>query len=1330
MKSSMEGLRLSPQQKRLWLVSSENAIYYARCLVRIDGPLQMNALQGAIEKVISRHEILRTIFLRPPGMKVPFQVTADQRTPLWSIIDLSDCSSQEQQTRIDARFKERPSFDLEQGPLLHLSLFHCSEKEHLLLVTLPALCADLRTLHHLVQEIGRAYGALLLRTELPDEPVQYSQFSEWLNEQLEGKTATSQDGRHFQRFSDDSSPILPFEKRSCDQADFMTEGFARAVAPEIAAKLDNLSQRYRVSLAVFLLSCWQTLLWRLTGREEIGVAYMDDGRRYDELQDTLGLFAGPLPLRCRFQGGISFSRILAEVDRSLRCAIERQEDFISEMDGRVAPEIASIGFAFQESLPKFKEAGLSFSIEKEYFRYDRFKLNIFCFQKETSLTIAVDYDPGRFRREDILSLVDRFETLLRSVVQNPGAPLAALGMLSEVERHRLLIGFNQTMADFPRDAALHHLFEAQVACRKDQTAVICGDQRLTYAELNARANQLARFLLRSGIAGGTLVGLCAERSVEIIVGLLGVLKAGCAYVPIDPATPKGRLAYQMAHLDIQLLVTEEKFLERLPDFPGKTLCVDRDRASIRSESEADPGQSVSSLHPAYVIYTSGSTGDPKGVAITHQGLVNYTHFICQALQLESGLHFATVSTLAADLGNTMIFPSLVSGGSLHLVPYEIAVDGRRLADYFSRHPVDLLKMVPSHLNVLLASSEEKHLLPRRYLILGGEALSLELLSRVRRLSGDCEVINHYGPTETTVGSLVFHPTREAGEAGDASTVPIGRPIANMQAYILDPDMNPLPPGVAGELYIGGIGLAQGYLKHPDSTAERFLPHPFSQAPGSRLYRTGDLGRALPDGKIEFLGRIDHQVKIRGHRIELGEIEARLMQHPEVREVIVLLREDRPGDQRLVAYVATHLRDSVAAGNLKDFLKESLPDYMIPSAFVFLAAFPLTPNGKADRKALPPPDAHLLEDRYSPPLTATEKILAGAWKEVLRLKRVGIHDNFFDLGGHSLLAVKLMHRIQQATGCALPLTTLFQAPTAAGLAQLLLDRLQISSSILIPLKATGSHSPLYCIDPTGMHVLAYQPLARSPHVNGPLYGVESCGLLDLIWKEGSIGELVSKYAEVIRSHQPYGPYHLLGWSLGGVLALATASALEQAGQTVAFLGILDTQFRAKSGPSGDSKLFEEYGRYLPEDKKNDFLSLESREHWLLEERLLRLKPDERIEEVILWAKERGYFPENSPLEAMKRRYFILKDAEALMDAGQSHPIHAPVYVWWTTETLKRHGLPPIDWHRYTTGPVQSETVEGNHDEILQKTEVHRRIGAILENLHTAGAQDPETKGRKP
>lgn len=1045
---TLKGFRISAQQRRLWGLQQDSPVYCAQCAIRLEGALDLQRLKTAMECVVTRHEILRTTLYRPAGMTVPFQVIADRHVPLWRDMDLSDVGAEDQEVQIDALLLEesRRPFDFEHGPLLRLVLLTLSEHKHVLLVSLPSLCADTWALHNLVREMAHFYGADL-QSETPlAEPLQYADFAEWQHELLETDDVDSESGKAYwskQNLAAFPALELPLEGAPNGEVGFAPESHPLHLDADVVAGIEAVSQRYDTSLAVFLLSCWQTLLWRLTGVADILVGNVCDGRRDTDLHDAIGVFAKWLPLTCRFVEDFPFSEILWQVNEAVRDGYEWhdycdwEERLGSNSDGASAP----IGFEYTESPVAHHVKGVTVSVYQQHSFLNRFKILLSCARAGDALTAVLHYDPALFQRDDITRLARCYVALLQSAAQEPETPVHTLDILSAQDRHQQLVAFNDTATAYPHDICMHELFETQVTRTPDDIAVVCEDRRMTYAELNARANQLAHYLRRHGVGADVRVGLCVDRSVEMLIGLMGILKAGGAYVPLNPEYPQARLAQQLAEIHAPVVLTQEKHIRQLPIFDGEWVCLDRDLALFENMPETNPEGQTVPHHTAYVLYTSGSTGMPKGVVVSHQSLVNYTHFIGRRLRLydtprAGGPHFATVSTITADLGNTCIFPSLVSGGCLHILNYEVATDSARFAQYMAEHPIDVLKIVPSHLNALLASQPSGlTILPRQYLILGGEALPFVLIDQIAQSPNGCEVINHYGPTEATVGCLIFDVNACRGGQGPPATVPMGRPIANTEVYILDSSMQPVPIGVPGELYIGGVGLAQGYLNQAERTAERFVPHPFSSESGARLYQTGDVVRYLPDGEVEFVGRRDHQVKIRGFRVELEEIEVVLGRHPLVRQAVVLAREGESGHQRLVAYAVPREAQTLRVSELQSYLEDELPEYMVPSVFVLLDTLPLTPNGKVDRQALPAPDhaQHSLENSYVAPRTPTEKLLADIWAQVLGCEKVGLHDNFFaDLGGDSIISIQIIARANQA-GLRLAPKQMFEYQTVAALA---------------------------------------------------------------------------------------------------------------------------------------------------------------------------------------------------------------------------------------------------------------------------------------------------------
>lgn len=1041
--STLEGFCLSPQQKYLWTLQQlDSALpYRVRCAVLIEGNLNQEILNKALQEVVNRHEILRTTFQCLPGMTIPLQVINDYCTISIYSHDLTEIPEEEQESKTEFllhEISEQP-FDFATDTPLYASLVTWSAEKHILILSLSAMNADSCTLLNLIREISSLYLACSQGKELEDTPIQYADIAEWQYELLNSEdTAIGKEYWQKIDLKKLANIKLPGELKSAQALEFKPKVLESKISSEVSDQILSTAEKYNNTYSVILLTCWQILIWKLTQQTEIITGIACNGRKYEELELALGLLSKNLPLHCCLTAELKFNQLLLQVEKLVNDAEKWQEYFywenLANLDkpNEVLPFLP-ICFEFKEGLNKYCEADISFSIYKQYACTTKFKLKLSCLQTEDSINVDFYYDSSLFTAVDIKRIAAYFETLLLYVVNHPDAAIGELEILSDRDRHQLLLDFNNTQADYPQNQCIHQLFAEQAELTPDEIAVVVENQQLTYRELNERANQLAHYLQKLGVKPEVIVGICLERSPEMVIAMLGILKAGGAYLPLDAAMPAERLGLMLEDAQVQTLLTQQHLVQLLSDRTPQVIRLDTDWDIIAQESHQNCPSVTTSENLAYVIYTSGSTGTPKGVAVEHQQLLNYLNGILPRLNLPSGASFANVSTFAADLGNTVIFSSLCTGGCLHIIPQECAADADALAAYCRRYSIDCLKIVPSHLAALLASGNGESILPRQCLILGGEAASWDLIEQVQKSAANCRILNHYGPTETTVGVLTYQV--DSGNWRDISaTIPLGRPIANTQIYILDSHFQPVPMGVAGELYIGGNNLARGYLNRPELTAEKFITNPFIKAEEKHLYKTGDLARFLPDGNIEFLGRVDNQVKIRGFRIELGEIAATLRQHPDIEQAVVIAWETTPGDKRLVAYIATNLKSKTQNPKLalRDFLKQKLPDYMIPSTFITLKTLPLTPNGKLDYQALPAPDKAHLQGIFVAPRNAVEETLAAIWAEVLKVQQVGIYDNFFELGGHSLLATQVISRLRQAFQIELPLHHLFESLTIADL----------------------------------------------------------------------------------------------------------------------------------------------------------------------------------------------------------------------------------------------------------------------------------------------------------
>jgi amino acid adenylation domain-containing protein len=1025
----LQGYRLSPLQRHLWRQEGDAA---AGCALALDGELDRPALRAAARALVERHEALRTRLKSRPGLKTPLQVIVPEGEPEWEEMDLGDAAPGAWRGRLCGLLAERISRGLPTaGPSCRFLLVRLAADRHALLVTLPALFADATTLGNLARELAATCAGV---GEPAEEAVQYVQFSEWRNEILEEDAAG---GRDFWRALDETSrPLaLPYAAGLSAPGAVRPARFTLTVEPSLAAALEIAAGRWEVPLPVLLFTAWQILLFRLTGEPVPTLFHTFGGRRFDELQGALGRFAGAVPVQLRIEEDFRFEEVLRRSRQALADAERLQEYFVPEESLWLSRELAgrAIGFEHEERLSGARVGNLTVSIVAREVASERSLLKLTSVREGGSLTLELSHDPVALLAGDVRGLAGQLHELLGNAVRRVPPPVGEIGLAGAAERQRLLVELNDTAAAAPEAVAFHQLFERQAAVHPERSALVCEDLRLTYGELDIRANRLAHHLRRLGVRPEDRVALHLERSAEAIVALLAVLKAGGAYVPLDPGLPPQRLEVMLEEIAAPVLLTRSGWTPA--GSRVRVIHLDRDRDEIAGQPAESPGVRVPGECLAYVLFTSGSTGRPKGVAVEHRQLLNYVRGALPRLGLESGASYALISSFAADLGNTAIFPALSSGGCLYVVAQRRTSDPELVADLFRRHPVDCLKIVPSHLGALLEAAEPQWVLPRRLLVLGGEAASRELVARVEHLAPGCRILNHYGPTETTVGVMTC-PVPPGQTDPRLPALPLGRPLANSRIYLLDAHFQPVPAGVAGELHVGGGGLSRGYLGRPELTSERFLPDPFGDAPGGRLYRTGDVARFLLDGEVRFEGRTDHQVKVRGFRVELPEIDAVLRGHPRVREAVTLLREDEPGQPRLVSYAVLERGSGVSTGELRELCRERLPEHMVPAVCVFLERLPLSANGKLDRRALPPPEQSQETGRHPTvaPRDLGEQMLAGLWTEVLGVHPVGVRDSFFDLGGHSLLATQLISRVRKVFGVELPLADFFAEPTVAGLAR--------------------------------------------------------------------------------------------------------------------------------------------------------------------------------------------------------------------------------------------------------------------------------------------------------
>jgi amino acid adenylation domain-containing protein/non-ribosomal peptide synthase protein (TIGR01720 family) len=1036
-------LPLSFAQQRLWFLDQlvpDNPFYNMPSAVRLQGQLDVAALVQSLNEVVRRHEALRTTFATVEGQ--PVQVIAPTLTVPLPVVDLSELPEAEREAEVRRLVVEeaRRPFALAQGPLVRAQVLRLGAKEHVVLLMLHHIVSDAWSMEVLLRELGVLYAAFAQGqpSPLPELPVQYADFALWQRQWLQGEVLEAQQAYWQGQLREVPVLELPTDHPRPALPSFRGATYPFVVPTSLAAALKALSQREGATLFMTLLAAFQILLARYSRQEDIVVGSPIANRTRLETEGLIGFFVNTLVLRTDLRGNPSFRELLGRVREVCLGAYAHQDLPFEQLVEELQPvrdlsrtPLVQVMFVLQNaSLPALEFPGFTLTPVEVDRGAAHFDLTLSLLDTEQGVRGWFNYNLDLFDAATIARMAGHWQTLLEGLVTQPEQRLSELPLLTAAECDQLLVEWNDTKGDYSQDVCVHQLFEWQVERTPDAVAVVCEDQHLTYRELNERANRLAHYLRALGVGPEALVGLCVERSLEMIIGLLGILKAGGAYVPLDPTYPQERIAFMLADAQVAVLVTQHRLVAGLPEHAAQVVCLDADWLSIAHASEENPVSDVTADHLAYVIYTSGSTGQPKGVLVTHHNLVHSTSARTLYYRDPVG-SFLLLSSFAFDSSVAGIFWTLCQGGALCLAPPRFEQDLAALPTLIAAQRISHLLSLPSLYGLILAQAPPYSLASLRTVIVAGEPCPGSLVNTHLQQLPEVSLFNEYGPTEGTVWSSVY----QVGAAPAGAQVPIGRPIANTQLYLLDDRLQPVPVGVPGELYIGGHGVASGYLQRPELTAERFLPHPFSPEPGRRLYKTGDLARYLPDGNIEFLGRSDQQVKLRGFRIELGEIEAVLSRHPAVREAVVLAREDAGGDKRLVAYVVPEQGQGLSLSELRSFLRTKLPDYMVPSALVVMETLPLTPSGKVDRRALPAPDrarSESLERSFVAPRTPTEEVLGRIWAQVLGLERVGVYDNFFELGGDSILSLQIIARANQA-GLRLTPRQIFQHQTIAELA---------------------------------------------------------------------------------------------------------------------------------------------------------------------------------------------------------------------------------------------------------------------------------------------------------
>ncbi|NEO69058.1 MAG: amino acid adenylation domain-containing protein [Moorea sp. SIO3H5] len=1330
--SPQQTIPLSFGQEQLWFITQlvpSEPIYNETFTIHLGGDINIQALSNSLKELIRRHEILRTTFRVVNGQPVQ-EIHPPSRLTL-PVVDLRFLPETERETeglRI-ATEQLRTAFDLARSPLLRATLIQLGETDYRLYLAVHHIVVDGESLTSIFfPELETLYGAFSqgLPSPLPELTIQYADFAVWQRQWLLGEIISNQLAFWEKQLENFPQLQLPTDRPHNPQTTFAGSRLCFTLSKDLTEKLISISRKEGVTLFMTLAAAIKVLLYRYSSQEDIVIGTVSSQRNRPELLGVMGDFLNTLVLRSDLSGNPSFLELLKRVRNVILSAYANQDVPFEQVVNALDPDrhvsqnpLFQVMFVLQPPLTDDKLGWRVSQLEVDS-GCSKFNLTFNLEERPEGIIGAIEYNTDLFDTATIERAIGHLMTLLEGIVAHPETSIAQLPLLTESESHQLLVEWNNTQLDYPRDKFIHQLFEEQVEKTPDAVAVVFEEQKLTYHQLNCQANQLAHYLQTLGVRPEVLVGICVERSLEMVVGLLGILKAGGAYVPLDPNYPQERVDYILSNSETKVLITSSHLLSSLAKNETQAICLDTDWEIISESNKANPESTVKPNNLSYVIFTSGSTGKPKGVQICHQSLMNFINSMKHEPGLSSRDRILAITSICFDIHTLEIYLPLTVGATITLAIPEVAMNGGKLAEKLAKDRVSVMQATPATWGMLLNANWSGW--PELKAICGGEVMPQSLGDNLLEKVGG--LWNIYGPTETTVWSTIREVKLNRASFHKDAPESIGRPIANTVIYILDSHLQPVPIGVPGELHIGGAGLARGYLNRRELTEQKFIPNPFSNKPGYRLYKTGDLARYLPDGNIEFIGRIDHQLKIRGFRIELGEIEAVLVQHSKVREAVVIAREEIPGDKRLVAYLVPN-QEKTTINDLLSFLKTKLPEYMIPAAFVFLELMPLTPNGKVNRRGLPVPDASSLvpESSFIAPRDSVELQLAQIWSEILGVSAIGVRDNFFDLGGHSLLAVRLMVQIEKEFGKNLSLAALFQAATIEQLGILLRQNTDTHSwSPLVAIQPQGSQPPFFCMPGSGGNVVYFHQLARHLGNDQPFYALQPPSLDGVSEPFGSVEEIAAYYLQAIQTLQPSGPYFLGGHSFGVLVAFEMAQQLQKQGETVALLALFDLPARLPG--SAPKQLDWDDTRWLTNiayilemlSGKNLEISYES---------LKPLNPEAQLNYLKQQMETVNLLPPNSGIERVRGIVQTIKaDELAFMSYLPQGGYQGRITLFRTKEVYQDElGMldeiptdPTWGWNQLSSQTVEVHVIPGNHTTMLGEPHVQVLAEKLLIRLN--------------
>ncbi|WP_309733228.1 amino acid adenylation domain-containing protein [Chamaesiphon sp. OTE_75_metabat_556] len=1334
-------LPLSFAQQRLWFVnqiSPDSPAYNLLEALRLDGSPNLVALEQSLSELLRRHEILRTTFPIVDGRPIQLIVPPTSVTlPIHNFQDLT-IEVQTDRLRQMAIAQAAQPFDLAVGPLIQFTMLKLSDRQYVLLLKMHHIIYDGWSLSIFFRELSQLYAAFAqgLPSPLTELPIQYADFAVWQRQWLTGVVLDRQLNYWQQQLAGVPPTLeLPTDRPRSPIQTFAGGAECFQLDLDLTHRLKQLSQDSAATLFMTLLAAFLVLISRYTGQTDIVVGTPIANRNNAAIEQLMGFFANTLALRGNLAGNPSFRDLLAQVRQTTLSAYAHQDLPFEMLVEKLQPDrdlsrnpLVQVMFSLQNA-PQSAADLSGLTIQSLPLPLDitvRFDLEVNYWETAAGLEGVWAYNTDLFEPTTIKRIGAHFHTLVNAIVANPELPIAKLPLLSPAQFHQLAIEWNDTQTNYPDDKCIHQLFEEQVERSPAAVAVIFESQQLTYQELNTRANQLAHHLISLDVGADVLVGICVERSIDTIVGLLGILKAGGAYVPLDPEYPAERLQFMLDDARISVLLTQQRLIHKLPADRAQLICLDTDWQSIARSIPTNPLAKVGATNLAYAIYTSGSTGQPKGVEITHRG-VNRLVMGVDYVRLDASQRLLQLAPIAFDAATFEIWGALLHGARCILFPGTMPT-AKTLSDEIHKHGITTLWLTAALFNSIV-DNDSQALSGIQQLLIGGEALSVAHVRRALHSLPSTQIINGYGPTESTTFACCYPIPHQLKP--EIASIPIGRPIANTQVYILDRYLQPVAVGMPGELHIGGDGLARGYLNRAELTQQQFIPNPVSSNPNSRLYKTGDLARYLPDGNIEYLGRIDNQVKIRGFRIELGEIEAVLSQHPDVQTACVIAREDIPGEKQLVAYFVPQSGTTPTATGIRQFLVDKLPGYMVPKAFSILPSLPLTPNGKVDRRALTAPTYNLDANTFVEPRNQLELQLVQIWSHILKVDKVGVTDNFFDLGGHSLLAPYLMAEIKQQFTKDLPIVALFQNPTIEQLAIILQqDSSYASSSCFVPIQPHGSKLPFFCLPGAGGRPFYFYHLGRYLGAEQPLYSFQNDPGGDLP-PVTCIEDMARNYIQAMQTVQPQGPYYLGGHSYGGNIAFEMAQQLVQQGQVVALLVVID----ASATTYQDKQLLVDYldwddAMWLKEVSKGMEVYLEKNLD-ISYNTLQSLPIEAQMQSVLTYFKTVNILPPDADITQINKMVQVYKaNTLSLVDyvANQIYP--AKITLIRANEQLpadpnsdlvaRQPADSDLGWGEFSTEPVEIQFVLGNHVTIMAEPHVQVLAATLTDCLQRSRA----------